>query len=63
MGWQSLSQQSTLVLDKGWALNGLSGDETKAVLGVALGQVSAVALDAQGNLHVLHRGSHIWDEL
>ncbi len=38
-----------------WALNKVS------IPGRTLGQVSAVAADGDGNVHILHRGSVKWD--
>ena len=38
-----------------WALNEVS------IPGRTLGQVSAVAVDSDGNVHILHRGSVVWD--
>ena len=44
-----------LVLDGDWALNGID------IPGMTLGQVSAVAVDKEGAVHILHRGSVVWD--
>ena len=38
-----------------WPLNGVTFP------GLVLGQVSAVAVDGKGNVHVLHRGPVVWD--
>ncbi len=44
-----------LVEAEDWILNKVS------IPGHTLGQVSAVAVDADSNLHILHRGSVQWD--
>lgn len=44
-----------LVPAEDWALNGID------IPGVTLGQVSAVAVDKEGAVHVLHRGPAVWD--
>lgn len=31
-------------------------------LDLKLGQVSGLALDAENNLVIFHRGDHVWDE-
>ncbi len=45
----------TLVQAEDWALNGFPIPAT------SLGQLSAVAIDPHGDLHVLHRGPIVWD--
>ena len=47
-----------LSLAADWSLNGVSSPRLGQV---QLGQVTAVAVDAQGHVHVLHRGPHVWD--
>ena len=49
------SPGSGLVLSEDWPLNGYPIPE------VALGQVTAAAFDANGYLHVLHRGPVTWN--
>ena len=44
-----------LVPAEDWPLNGVS------IPGIALGQVSAVAVDHEGFVHILHRGPVVWD--
>ena len=44
-----------LVPAEDWPLNGVD------IPGVTLGQVSAVAVDKEGHVHVLHRGPVVWD--
>ena len=44
-----------LVPAEDWALNGID------IPGVTLGQVSAVAVDKEGAVHILHRGPVVWD--
>ena len=44
-----------LVPAEDWPLNGVS------IPGIALGQVSAVAVDHKGFVHILHRGPVVWD--
>jgi sugar lactone lactonase YvrE len=44
-----------------WILNGLEGPRTSPILSVGLGQVSAVEVDRNGDVLVLHRGSRVWD--
>lgn len=44
-----------LVLSEDWPLNGIAIPE------IALGQVTAAAIDAAGDLHILHRGHVTWD--
>ena len=51
----------TLELASDWFLNGLEGDATKQFLSVGLGQVSGVAVDGNGDVYILHRGSRVWD--
>lgn len=50
-----------LELASDWFLNGLEGDATKHILSVGLGQVSGVAVDGNGDVYILHRGSRVWD--
>ena len=45
----------TLVQAEDWALNGFPIPQS------TLGQLSAVAVDPHGDLHVLHRGPVVWD--
>ena len=52
----SASQTSTnWVPAEDWPLNGVTFP------GLVLGQVSAVAVDKEGCVHVLHRGPVVWD--
>jgi hypothetical protein len=44
-----------LVPAEDWPLNGVD------IPGITLGQVSAVAVDKEGHVHVLHRGHVVWD--
>lgn len=44
-----------LVQAENWALNDVS------IPGSTLGQVAAVAVDNEGNVHILHRGQVVWD--
>ena len=44
-----------LVLSEDWPLNGVD------IPDAAMGQVSAVAVDTKGGVHVLHRGPVTWD--
>ena len=44
-----------LVQAEDWTLNGVD------IPGITLGQVSAVAVDKEGSVHVLHRGNVVWD--
>ena len=44
-----------LVPAEDWPLNGVD------IPGITLGQVSAVAVDKEGHVHVLHRGPVVWD--
>ena len=44
-----------LVPAEDWPLNGID------IPGMTLGQVSAVAVDKEGHVHVLHRGTVVWD--
>lgn len=44
-----------LVPAEDWPLNGVD------IPGMTLGQVSAVAVDKEGHVHVLHRGPVVWD--
>ena len=44
-----------LVPAEDWPLNGVD------IPGITLGQVSAVAVDKEGHVHVLHRGPIVWD--
>ena len=44
-----------MVAAEDWALNGID------IPGMTLGQVSAVAVDREGSVHILHRGPVIWD--
>ena len=44
-----------LVQAEDWLLNGVE------IPGVTLGQVSAVAVDKEGSVHILHRGPVVWD--
>ena len=44
-----------LVQAENWVLNDVS------IPGTTLGQVSAVAVDNEGNVHILHRGHVVWD--
>ena len=55
-GGNSLSSNHLgLVPAEDWALNGIN------IPGVTLGQVSAVAVDKEGAVHILHRGPVVWD--
>ena len=49
-----------LELASDWYLNGLEGDAAKHFLSFTLGQVSGVAVDGNGDVYVLHRGSRVW---
>ena len=51
----------TLEMAADWILNGLEGPRTSPILSVGLGQVSAVEVDRNGDVLVLHRGSRVWD--
>ena len=44
-----------LVPAENWPLNGVD------IPGVTLGQVSAVAVDKDGSVHILHRGPVVWN--
>ena len=50
-----------LQMSADWMLSGLEGEETSPILSVGLGQVSAVEVDHNGNVLILHRGSRGWD--
>ncbi len=51
-----------LVLSEDWILNGISNPIfNPKTWPVALGQASAVAVDKEGYIHVLHRGARVWD--
>ena len=58
IAWQR--KKSTLFVDQQWILNNVVGSEALPVLGVALGQVTAVQARA-GHVYVLHRGVVQWD--
>ena len=47
-----------LELAEDWPLNGLSSPD---VGGITLGQVTAVAVDHAGFVHIFHRGPTVWD--
>lgn len=49
---------SGLVPAGDWSLGGMS---SPVIGGTRLGQVSAVAVDGEGHVHVLHRGPRVWD--
>ncbi len=51
-----------LVLSEDWLLNGIRNPVFEAKpWPIALGQASAVAVDKDGFVHVLHRGARVWD--
>ena len=50
-----VSTSLELVQAEDWLLNGVD------IPGVTLGQVSAVAVDKEGSVHILHRGPVVWD--
>ena len=50
-----VSTSLELVQSEDWLLNGVD------IPGVTLGQVSAVAVDKEGSVHILHRGPVVWD--
>ena len=57
-GSMELGQEPTLELAEDWSLNGVSSPN---VGGITLGQVTAVAVDRAGFVHVFHRGPTKWD--
>lgn len=58
IAWQR--KEDTLFVDQKWILNNVIGSEALPLLGVALGQVTAVQARA-GHVYVLHRGVVQWD--
>ena len=53
-------KESALFVDQQWTLNNVVGSEALPLLGVALGQVTAVQA-RNGYVYVLHRGVVKWD--
>ena len=53
-------KEDTLFVDQQWTLSNVIGSEALSLLGVALGQVTAVQARA-GHVYVLHRGVIQWD--
>lgn len=58
IGWQK--KENSLFVDDQWILNNVTDNEAIRLLGVALGQVTAVQA-RNGRVHVLHRGTVQWD--
>lgn len=58
IAWQK--KEGTLFVDQHWTLNNVIGSEALPLLGVALGQVTAVQA-RHGHVFVLHRGVAQWD--
>jgi len=58
VNWQK--KQAKLHVDDRWALNGVSGNGAASVLGLPLGQVTAVQAH-NGHVYILHRGVVVWD--
>lgn len=58
IAWQR--KEDKLFVDQQWILNNVIGSEALSVLGVALGQVTAVQAH-NGHVYVLHRGVTKWD--
>ena len=56
--WQK--KEDSLFVDRQWILNNIVGSEALPLLGVALGQVTAVQARG-GRVYVLHRGVTSWD--
>jgi len=56
--WQK--KEAKLRVDDQWALNGVSGNGAISVLGLSLGQVTAVQAH-NGHVYILHRGVVAWD--
>ncbi|XP_065910976.1 peptidyl-glycine alpha-amidating monooxygenase A-like isoform X3 [Dysidea avara] len=56
--WQK--KEANLRVDDQWALNGVSGNGAMSVLGLSLGQVTAVQAH-NGHVYILHRGVVVWD--
>lgn len=56
--WQL--KEDSLFVDSQWILNNVIGSQALLLLGVALGQITAVQA-RDGNVYVLHRGVVKWD--
>jgi len=54
-------KENSLFVDSQWILNNVIGSEALPLLGVALGQVTAVQAH-DGHVYVLHRGVVKWDQ-
>ena len=53
------SEMNPLVPAEDWPLNGVS---SPTIGSVTLGQVTAVSVDQEGYVHILHRGARVWDQ-
>ena len=59
LDWQK--KEAKLQVDDHWSLNGVSGNGAMSVLGLSLGQVTAVQA-RKGHVYILHRGIVNWDQ-